>query len=63
MAQFGRGIIFDKPVRAFSFDSGFRTVMAELNNVDAFGETPRAVRPPVPAQKHSEATLAGLKKK
>lgn len=63
MAQFGKEINFNKPVRAFSFDSGFRTVMAELNNVDAFGETPRAVRPPVLAQKHLEATLAGLKKK
>lgn len=36
--------------------------MAELNNVDAFGETPRAVVPGKIAQKHLEATLAGLKK-
>lgn len=63
VAQFGKEINFNKPVRAFSFDAAFRTVMAELNNADAFGETPRAVRPPVLAQKHLEATLAELKKK
>jgi len=63
VAEHGQSIVFNKHVRAFSFDSGFRTVMAELNNIDAFGETPRAVRPPGVAQKHLEATLAGLAKK
>jgi len=53
---------FDKPVRAFSFDAGFRGVMAELNNIDAFGAMPRAVKPPVIAQKHLESELAKLKK-
>ena len=62
VTQHGKEIIFNKPVRAFSFDAGFRSVMAELNNIDAFGETPRAVKPPVVAQKHLEASLAGLKK-
>jgi len=63
VTQFGKGIVFDKPVRAFSFDAGLRGVMAELNNIDYFGATPRAVKPPVVAQKHLEATLEGLKKK
>lgn len=62
VSQHGKAINFNKPVRAFSFDAGLRTTMAELNNIDAFGETPRAVRPPYVAQKHLEATLAGLKK-
>ena len=63
VSQYGKDINFNKPVRAFSFDAGLRSVMAELNNVDAFGATPRAVKPPGLAQKHLEATLAGLKKK
>lgn len=63
VTQYGKTINFNKPVRAFSFDAGFRGVMAELNNIDAFGATPRAVKPPVLAQKHLEATLEGLKKK
>lgn len=63
VTQFGKDINFNKPVRAFSFDAGFRATIAELNNIDFFGETPRAVRPPVVAQKHLEATLAELAKK
>ncbi|MDP2854338.1 MAG: hypothetical protein Q8O28_08845 [Smithellaceae bacterium] len=63
VSQYGKDINFNKPVRAFSFDAGLRSVMAELNNVDAFGAIPRAVKPPVVAQKHLEATLADLKKK
>ena len=63
VSQYGKEIKFDQHVRAFSFDAGLRSVMAELNNVDAFGETPRAVKPPVVAQKHLEATLAELAKK
>lgn len=63
VTKYGKEINFNKPVRAFSFDAGFRSVMAELNNIDLFGETPRAVKPPVVAQKHLEATLAGLNKK
>jgi len=63
VTKYGKEINFNKPVRAFSFDAGFRSVMAELNNIDLFGETPRAVKPPVVAQKHLEATLAGLIKK
>ena len=63
VSQYGKGINFNKPVRAFSFDAGLRSVMAELNNVDAFGEMPRAVTPPVVAQKHLEASLAKLKDK
>lgn len=61
VAKLGGQTVFNKPVRAFSFDAGFRSVMAELNEIDAFG-APRAVRPPGVAQKHLEATLAGLKK-
>lgn len=63
VSQYGKDINFNKPVRAFSFDAGLRSVMAELNNIDAFGETPRAVKPPVAAQKHLEASLAKLNKK
>jgi len=63
VTQYGMTTNFDKPVRAFSFDSGLRNVMAELNNIDAFGLTPRAVKPPVVAQKHLEASLADLTKK
>lgn len=62
VTQHGKTINFDKHVRAFSFDAGFRSVMAELNNVDAFGETPRAVVPGKIAQKHLEESLAKLKK-
>jgi len=63
VSQYGQDINFNKPVKAFSFDAGLRSVMAELNNIDAFGETPRAVKPPVVAQKHLEASLAELNKK
>ncbi|MFO7570455.1 MAG: hypothetical protein R6W75_11715, partial [Smithellaceae bacterium] len=59
--QYGAATDFNKHPRRFSFDAGLRTVLAELNNVDAF-PAPRAVRPPGVAQKHLEATLAGLKK-
>ncbi|NLN38371.1 MAG: hypothetical protein GX155_02100 [Smithella sp.] len=62
VTQYGKEINFNKSVRAFSFDSGFRSVLTELNNVDAFGEAPRAVKPPFTAQKHFKATLEGLKK-
>ena len=61
VSQYGKEINFDKDVRAFSFDSGFRTVMSELNNVDAFGDVPRAVMPAKNAQKHFEDSLAKLK--
>lgn len=63
VTQYGSTINFNKPIRVFSFDSGFRNVMAELNNIDAFGEIPRAVLPGKIAQKNLEATLAELKKK
>lgn len=63
VSKYWKDISFNKPVRAFSFDPGFRSVMAELNDIDAFGAIPRAVKPPVVAQKHLEATLADLKKK
>ncbi len=63
MSQFGKDIDFNKHVRRFSFDSGFRSVMAELNNIDAFGDFPRAVTPPGRAQKHLEASLAKLAEK
>jgi para-nitrobenzyl esterase len=63
VTAYGMTTNFNKPVRAFSFDPGFRNVMAELNDIDAFGETPRAVKPPVAAQKHLEASLADLKRK
>jgi len=62
VTKYGMTMDFDKPVRAFSFDPGFRNVMAELNHIDAFGATPRAVKPPVAAQKHLEASLENLKK-
>jgi hypothetical protein len=61
VSRYGREINFNKPVHAFSFDAGFRNVMAELNNIDAFGTTPRAVKPPALARKHLEASLANLK--
>jgi para-nitrobenzyl esterase len=63
VSQFGKDINFNKHVRAFSFDGGFRGVMAELNNIDAFGDMPRAVKPPVVAQKHLEASLAKIQEK
>lgn len=63
VSQYGKDIDFNKHVRAFSFDGGFRAVMAELNNIDAFGDMPRAVKPPVTAQKHFEASLAKLAEK
>lgn len=62
VTKYGKDINFNKHVRYFSFDPGLRSVLAELNNVDAFGETPRAVRPPFVAQKHLQATIEGLKK-
>lgn len=63
VGQYGKNINFDKSVRAFSFDGGFRSVMAELNNIDFFGDVPRAVKPPKVAQKHLQASLAELQKK
>jgi para-nitrobenzyl esterase len=63
VTKYGKGMNFNSNIRAFSFDAGFRNVMAELNNVDAFGETPRAVVAGKIAQKHLETTLAALKKK
>ncbi|HPC85725.1 MAG TPA: hypothetical protein P5238_02110 [Smithellaceae bacterium] len=62
VTKYGKETNFNKNVRAFSFDAGLRSVMAELNNVDAFGETPRAVVAGKIAQKHLEETLAALKK-
>jgi para-nitrobenzyl esterase len=61
VSQYGMDINFNKPARAFSFDAGFRNVMAELNNIDAFGAIPRAVKPPFVAQKHLESSLEKLK--
>lgn len=61
VSTYGKAINFNKSVHAFSFDPGFRNVMAELNNIDAFGTTPRAVKPPALARKHLEASLANLK--
>ena len=58
VSTYGREINFNKPVHAFSFDPGFRNVMAELNNIDAFGAAPRAVKPPALARRHLEASLA-----
>ncbi len=63
VSLYGKEMNFNKPVRAFSFDGGLRGAMAELNNADAFGDMPRAVRPPGVAQKHLEATLSRLKEK
>lgn len=63
VGQYGKSINFDKPVRAFSFDGGLRAVMSELNNIDFFGDVPRAVKPPKVAQKHLEDSLAELQKK
>ena len=66
VSKYGAETNFNKPLRganSFSFDEGFRSVMAELNNVDAFGSTPRAIKPPFVAQKHLEASIAELKKK
>ena len=58
VSMYGREINFNKPVHVFSFDPGFRNVMAELNNIDAFGTSPRAVNPPALARRHLEASLA-----
>lgn len=60
VAKYGAKTDFNKHVRRFSFDPAFRTVMAQLNEIDAFA-APRAVRPPGAAQKHLEVTLSGLK--
>jgi para-nitrobenzyl esterase len=60
--QYGSETNFDKPVRAFSFDSGFRNVMKELNEIDAFGETPRAVKSPTVAKNHLDSIISKLKK-
>jgi len=60
VAKLGAQTDFNKHVRRFSFDPAFRSVMAELNEKDAFA-APRAVRPPGAAQKHLEVTLSGLK--
>jgi len=63
ISQHGKNINFDKPARVFSFDGGFRNAMAELNHIDAFGDLPRAVKPPAVAQRHLEATLKKLQEK
>jgi para-nitrobenzyl esterase len=60
--KYGSGINFNQNIRAFSFDPGFRSVMSELNEVDAFGDTPRAVMSPTVAKKHLDNTLSKLKK-
>jgi para-nitrobenzyl esterase len=63
ISQRHQSIHIDKPARAFSFDGGFRSAMAELNYIDAFGDLPRAVKPPAVAQKHLEATLKKIQSK
>lgn len=63
ISQHHKSINLDKPARAFSFDGGFRSAMAELNNIDAFGDLPRAVKPPAVARKHLEATLKKIQEK
>ncbi len=60
--QYGNEINFNQPVRAFSFDPGFRNVMNELNDINAFGETPRAVMSPTVAKKHLDNAISKLKK-
>jgi hypothetical protein len=60
--QYGSETNFNQPVRAFSFDPGFRNVMNELNDIDAFGETPRAVKSPTVAKNHLDSTISKLKK-
>lgn len=57
MTKYGQKMNFNQPVHAFSFDPGFRNVMAELNNINAFGTAPRAVKPPALARRHLEASL------
>ena len=63
ISKYSKSIDLNKPARMFSFDGGFRSAMAELNYMDAFGDLPRAVRPPVVAQKHLEATLKKIQEK
>jgi len=60
--QYGKEINFNKHIRAFSFDPGFRQVMTELNDIDAFGENPRAVMSPTVAKKHLDNAISKLKK-
>ena len=60
--QYGKEINFNQPIRAFSFDPGFRNVMNELNDIDAFGETPRAVMSPTVAKKNLDNAISKLKK-
>lgn len=57
----GKKIEFNKHPRAFSFDVGLRSLLTALNDVDAFGELPRAVMSPTVAKKNFEAELAKLK--
>jgi para-nitrobenzyl esterase len=60
--KYGKGINFNKHIRAFSFDGAFRQVMTELNEVDAFGDIPRAVMSPKVAKKNLDAAISKLKK-
>ena len=60
--QYGKEINFNKHIRAFSFDPGFRQVMTELNDIDAFGENPRAVMSPTVAKKNLDNAISKLKK-
>jgi hypothetical protein len=59
---YGSETNFNQPARAFSFDPGFRNVLNELNEIDAFGETPRAVTSPTVAQKNLNDEISKLKK-
>jgi para-nitrobenzyl esterase len=59
--KYGAEINFNQPVRAFSFDAGFRNLMNELNDSEVFGETPRAVRSPSAAKKHLDGVISALK--
>jgi len=63
VSQYSQSINLTKPARAFTFDGGFRNAMAELNDINAFGDLPRAVKPPAVAQKHLEVTLKKLQEK
>ena len=60
--KYGSGINFNQNVRAFSFDPAFRQVMTELNEIDAFGEIPRAVMSPKVAKKNLDDAISKLKK-
>lgn len=60
--KYGKGINFNTNIRAFSFNPGFRQVMTELNEVDAFGDVPRAVVSAKVAKKNLDDAISKLKK-